>query len=367
MSKKSLLALSIVTLVIVVAAVISSQSRAPKSGTEKQQLFPDLATRVNDVATIEIRSGEDLVRIEKKDGAWAVREAYHYPARFDRLRRLVLGTVELYVLAGRTRNPSRYTELGVEDPEQENASSHLLTLKDDRGDILATLIVGRDRKSSAPGGSRGLYIRKPGSDQALLVEGELDVSADPRDWIEKDLLDVANDRISRTVIDYPDGSALGLVRKQGEEDFTIVDIPEGKEPESAFVLNNMGTFLNKLTIDDVRPADEFPLPGPQTRTTIRTYDGLIAHINSARTEDANYATLSFSVDEDLIRQKGDAEPGEPEETEAEDDIDVRQEAADLNDRVTGWVFVIPEYKYRALARPPDELFKEPEEAESEQS
>jgi len=42
MSKKSLLALSIVTLVIVVAAVISSQSRAPKSGTEKQQLFPDL-------------------------------------------------------------------------------------------------------------------------------------------------------------------------------------------------------------------------------------------------------------------------------------------------------------------------------------
>ncbi len=364
MSKKNLLILSLVTMVILTAAVITNQSRAPQSGIERQKLFPDLATRIDDIAVIEIQSGKDSVHISREGDTWVVQEAHNYPARFEKVRQLVLGTVELYVLAERTGNPSLYAELGVEDPQQQDASSHLLTFNTADGTVLTSLIVGHDRKSSAPGGTQGLYVRKPDAGKALLAEGTLDVSADPKDWIDKNLLNVANHRISRTVIEYPDGSTLSLVREQGEEDFTIVNIPEGKAPESSFILNNMGTFLSNLTIDDVRPADEFPLPEPHTRTTLGTYDGLVAHITSARTEDANYATLAFSVDEDLIRQDEAADSGESEEKPAGDDIDVRQEAADLNDTVAGWVFVIPDYKYRALVRQPDELLQDTESAES---
>ena len=43
------------TLVVVIAAVIVSQQRAPQTSREKTRLFPELAEKINDVSELIIR------------------------------------------------------------------------------------------------------------------------------------------------------------------------------------------------------------------------------------------------------------------------------------------------------------------------
>lgn len=365
MRNRNLLVLSLVTLVVLIAAMISSQNRAPQTEIERPLLFPDLAARVNDITDIVIESGETSIHVSRLADNWVVEEAHNYPARFDKIKKLVLATAEMRLLAERTRNPSLYPELGVEPADGANPGSHLLTLKDAAGNTLASVIVGKERKSAAPGGSRGLYVRKPDSDQALLVEGEVTVSTMVRDWIERDLINVSNDRISRVSLTYTDETSLVLTRGKGENDFSIEEIPDGKDAESAFIVNQMGTFLSNLTIDNVRARESFTFPEPQTTTTITTYDGLVATIVSATADGIHYASLEFSVDESIITA-GAVESQQQESSEGEN-TDIRQEAADLNSKVANWVYIIPDYKYRALVKQADELMKDIEAKDQQET
>lgn len=356
MSNKSLLVLSIATLVIIVAAVISSRDRAPRTAIETADLFPGLDGRVNEVSRIAIESPGGNVHILKGGTDWLVEEADNYPARFDKVKKLVLDMAALDVLSRKTSNPRFYPELGVEDPTSAGAASRLVTLTDPTGTELAAIILGNTR----PGVGGGQFVRKPGSDQALLAGTALDAPADPGEWIVTDLLDIATDRVMEVTIRHPDGETVVLTRPQGEQNFQVKDAPEGKESRSQYFTNQPAGFLSDLDIVSVKAADGFQFPESAVNTVIRTYDGLVASMTAAKVGDENHVTLDFSVDDSLLEDGGETEEiviGEQTQTP-----DIRQEAAELDARVSGWVFIIPQPKYLLLIKRPEELLKDAETA-----
>lgn len=359
MSNKSLLVLSIVTLVIIVAAVISSQDRAPRTAIETTELFPGLAGRVNDVSRIAIESQGGDVHILKGGTEWLVEEADNYPARYDRVKKLVLDMAALEVLSRKTSNPRFYPELGVEDPASAGAASRQVTLTDPTGTELAAIILGNPR----PGEGGGQYVRKPDSDQAVLAGTALDAPADPGEWIVTDLLDIAADRVMEVTIRHPDGETVVLTRPRGEQNFQVADAPEGQESRSQYFTNQPAGFLSDLDIVSVKAADGFQFPGSAVNTVIRTYDGLVASMTAAKIDDENHVTLDFSVDQSLLEDGGETEEiviGEQPQTQ-----DMREEAAELNTRVSGWVFIIPQPKYLLLIKRPEELLKDREAPEGD--
>ena len=360
MSNRRLLLLSFITLIIIVAAVISNKDRAPQTVIESADLFPGLKDQINDVAQISIESATASLNMKKQSENWLITEAGDYPARFDKIKQTVLSLADMKILSAKTSNPALFSELGVEDTTAEKSSSNLLTLKDAGGKSLAAVIVGNLRISDTAGDT-GVYLRKSGGNETWLTSGVLQVSSDVIEWIEQNLVNIADDRIMDTRIEHPDDSVLAISRLKGEEDFTVTEIPEGKESRSAYFINQTGTILSNLTVENVKAREGFVFPDTATKTTVRTYEGLIASITTANIEGANYIALDFTVDESLMTatttaatpDKPEQETiviGTPEKKAETAPIDVRKEAAELNSKVTRWVYTIPSSKYALLVK-----------------
>jgi hypothetical protein len=360
MSNRRLLILSFITLVIIIAAVISSKDRAPQSVIESAELFPGLKDQINNVAEITIESASATLNIKKQGENWLITEAGDYPARFDKIKQTALTVADMKILSAKTSNPSLFSELGVEDTTAEKSSSHVLTLKDAGGKALAAVIVG-NLKTSNTAGDTGVYVRKPGANETWLASGVLQVSSDVVEWIEQNLVNIADDRILDTRIEHPGGAVVSITRSKGEENFTVTDIPEGKEARSEYFVNQIGTILSNLTVENVKARTGFVFPDTATNTTVRTYDGLVAKITTANVDGANYIALDFSVDESLLSAAtatGDAANpaqeaiviGEQPEKNEPAPADVRKEAQDLNNKVARWVYTIPSSKYSLLVK-----------------
>jgi len=341
MRNRNLIVLSLITVIVIVAAVFSSQNRAPQTQIEQTALLPQLKDRVNDITEIIIESGTDAIHIARHEDNWLIQQADNYPAGFDKLRKLVLDTTALAIISDKTMNPALFIELGVEDPQQETAQSHLLTFKDNAGNTVVSIIVGNQSKGSIA----GFYVRKPGANDTYLVSGNLAVSTDIASWIDQNLLDIADARIRETTIERPDGIKLELIREQGQENFTLLNIPEDKQPKSAYFINQSTTFLSALTIDNLKSADAVLFPESTITTTIKTYDGLVASIQSAQIDWINHIAISFSVDDSIL---GDSDQADL----------IRQEATELNNKVANRVFVIPVSKYYLLDKNREELLED---------
>ncbi len=350
MSNKSILILASITIVIIIAATLSTRSRAPLSVIETPLLNPELKSRVNDVSQFIIESKEESVHITRQDNNnWVVMQSDNYPAQFDMVKKLILEMSDLTILSEKTSNPALYSELGVEDHTDENSDSKLLSLLDSTGETIASIIIGDKR------GMDSLYVRNAASSNSFQVKGQPEVSADPKDWIVKELLNIDNKRVMEVTIEHPDDEMLILKREQGSENFALQTLPEGRKTRSEYFTNQPGTFLADLSIQDAKSQENFTYPQDQVITAIKTYDGLVATIHSAKIDNINHASLSFSVDENLI-QAGDS-PQEGivigEQTDASPNV--RLEAKNLNEKVRNWVFIIPQSKQLLLSKRTEEL------------
>ena len=357
MKQRTLLILTIITVIVATAAVISSRSRAPQSSIEKPLLFPALGGRINDVGEIVIQGKGKTLNLIKKGDDWVIRQAGGHPALFSKVKPVIIGISELRVVDKKTRNPELYPRLGVEDPAGKRAKSYLVTLKSKSGD-LASLIVGHRQKSSAPGGSTGLYVRLPDQASSLLVEGNVDVSANVTDWVERNLFNIAANRIKSIRISHPGEADLVLSRDSDVGKFTIENLPRDKEPQTDVILSRMQTLLENFFINNIKSSDEVQFPDNRVVTTVRTFDGLVATITSARVHDENLSRFSFAFDESVAQKSAASSKEDQDKTGGDAKPDVKTEADTLNGKYSPWVFVIPDFKFDLLTKDTDKLVKD---------
>lgn len=347
MRARNLVILAVITLVIITAAVVASLSRAPQSGKEKTLLFPELKDTINNTSEVIIRGQDRAVTLLKQDGRWVVQQADGYPADFEKLKPLLVGMTALRIVEEKTSTPELYPRLGVEDPDDPNASSHLLVLKDDSGQTLAELIVGKSRRDPASADGGGLYVRPPDQAQSLLVEGQLTVSSQITDWFDQHLFNIKPDRIESIVIRHPDGDTVTVSRDEPGDDFNVEPMPEGRKPQSELILTRMSTILENTFAVNVTSRETFTFPEDHVNTTILTFDGLVAEARAVRQDDRNYVAFRFIVDESRVSTA--------EEEEDDSTADIYSEAEKYNDVVSGWVFTLPDHRFDLLTRTLNDL------------
>ena len=350
------------TAIVVIAAVVVSQQRAPQTSREKTSLFPELAGKINDVSELVIRDGETTLTVQRVSDRWGIAEADDYPALVDDVKQAVLAVSDLQVVAEKTSNPDLYKRLGVEDPDSLGATSHLLTLKSN-GDELARLIVGETRRSKSASSAPGLYVRIPGQQHALLVEGRLSVSADIIQWIKRDIVNIEGDRVSAVHIQPADGQEVSLERAEPGDDLVLQNIPEGKEQQSEYLISRIATILENVYVDAVRREDSFDYSRPDAVINVTTFDGLVADIETVKSGEHTHARFSFSA------QPGRADNGETAEEDSTDDEEIRvtpeQEAETLNRLAEGWAYQLSISKAELFNQSLSDLVREPEEEEPE--
>ncbi|MGQ0656949.1 MAG: DUF4340 domain-containing protein [Chromatiales bacterium] len=373
MSKRTLL-FALLTLFVAGAAWYISQLRAPQTDVGMPPLYPELGTQVNDVAGVEIESRADKVVLVNAGEGWAIENRDRYPARFEDIKRTILRIAELKILEPKTKLPQMYPHIGVEDVAADKSASTRVTMKDASGGTLASLLIGKERPAAGGPIKAARYVRKAGAAQAYLVEGELEVAADPMAWTDRELLNIAATRIREVTIEHPGKPALTIRRDKPEDiDLRLKEIPEGYKAKSAATVTSLATALEQLRFEDVRAKNTTAWPSDSTVTTLHGFDGLVAVVRTARIDNRSYSRFEFAFDpagvtalpaaetpkEDTPSAApiGDA-PAKPEPEKPE--VSVTDEVKALNERVQNWVYVLPEYKQSMLMRTMDDLIAKQE-------
>jgi len=358
MKGKHLSLLAIATGIFVLVAILLAYLDAPQSVQSKKWLFPELHEQINDLAEISIQSNEQSLSLVKHGTEWQIKQADHYPARFGKIKQTAVALGDLQILAEKTSNPALYKTLGVEDPLAEEASSLLLSFKDGEKNLLLEIIIGKLRQNKAPGGKPGRYVRLPESEQALLVEGEINVSVDATDWFARELLNIRSERIRSVQIRHGDHAEIKIHRDDKEAAFTLEPIPAGRTSDAAAIAR-LPALLENIYIDNVQADEDQLADAESVLTTVTTFDGLVARINSAEIDGKPSIKLAFAYEQATAEEK-DSQSADSAD-DAADAPAVKTEIEQLNQRVSNWRYEIPVYQFELFRKRAEDLLEKTED------
>ena len=370
---RTVLVLGIVTLVAVGAVLfVERGSDTPEPGGET--VFPALLERLNGVTRVRVTGSEGTFTLARDGGAWVVEEKERHPADPDRVHKLLVGAAGMTRLEPKTSNPERYPRLWLEDPAGEDARSVGLVLEDASGAVLADWVLGDRRPSKSDASRTELYIRVADDPQAWLVEGSVPGGDKIIDWLDRAVARIDRERLRTAEVSHADGAVVAVSKEAPpDSDFVLRDIPEGRETDSQYRINDIGRFLEDLRFEDVAPASSLDFAGSaDKRLEITTFDGLRIRVDSVMRDGDAWVRLHAEVDEGLVEQAAGADAGASDAESGTEPLDtssgalrpldeVRTEAERMNARWQDWAYELPSFKRDYIAKRMDELTREIEQ------
>lgn len=370
----------VIAVVVLFAAVFLLDRQGDGGGEADELLFPNLKEQLDAVTEVTISDADGEVTIVREGDQWVVPAKGGYAANTGTLRDLLIAIAEARKIERKTSNSEYYDRLGVQAPDEEGSTGTLVEAAGPEGAAFS-LILGD------PAQQEYRYARIPDEAQSWLVDRNPDVPDDDAGWLASDIVDIPSSGIQSVSITHADGETIRL-RKQSEDvaNFTIEDIPEGRELSYPSVGNSIAAAIDGLALEDVRPVaggDE-STEGTSATTVYTTFDGLQLTIDSTTAEDEIWIELraeAVPVEAAEPEAAGETEAAEPaeqdgepsqeedpqaaEESESEEaeSPDPAEQAETINARVSGWEYRIPEYKANQLTRRWEDLLADPETEE----
>lgn len=363
MNSKTLYALSGLTVILIGATVFLTPAPVSERAAPGERMFPNLDPKtVNSADSLAVTAKGKSFTVYRKDGAWLVKEMSDYPADPAQVRKALFSLTELRPYEAKTKEAARLAKLELEDPKGKDAQSKQLTVKDKDGKVLADVIYGKANTTNVILGKEMVYVRKAGSDQAWLAEGDPSLKAEPLDWVTRSVIDVKVDRVKDAETKSPKGELVLHIAKEkaDDKDFAIKNLPAGRKPKEARTIGYVAEALDGVNLDDVKKAGEIDFEKNAIGTgTWRTFDGLVIKARMAEVDKKFWVALAAEVDEAaLLTEKPKAD------SKLKDADSVRKEAAEINSRVRAWAYHLPTTSSRFMSWKLEDLL-EPEKKEEE--
>jgi hypothetical protein len=384
MNSKTLIGLGVAAAVAVAIAAGISASRKPvaESAGGGGDVVPGLAAHINDVRRISLTgSGQKrIATLTKTDNGWTLEEKGGYRADAGKVREYLLKLSQSQLTEPKTSNEARYAEIGVNDVGAADAKGLLVAFEGLPQP--AQLIVG----IANPRGD-STYVRRAGDKQSWLAKGSLIPDRTAASWLDRSIVDLPATRVREIAWTRADGKSVRVVKSKREDvNYTVADLPKGRELSSEFAANTQGTSLAGLNFDDVIAAAEAspPADGKVYRATFASFDGLVVDMTGWKKDEKFYAQFRTRKDEAAfdasvaaaaVGTKPDAKPETPvvpsgEATAAAAASDPPQdkaalaakldaEVATLAKRFDGWTFVLPAYKAANFDKSVEDFLKPP--------
>jgi hypothetical protein len=322
--------IAVAVLALGAALYLTSAHRQGARAGDGEKLYPDLQAHLDDVTELKVyTAGPKLaVTLTKNAQGWAVAERAGYPADVARIRELLLALAKARTVERKTGVAANFPALGVEDLETPEASGKRIDLTG----VPLSLLIGKapDRQST--------YVRKAGEPQSWQVDVALNADADPKRWLEADVLEIPAKRV-KSVETRIAGQAPWAIAKAAatETEFKVTGIPKGREPVSPAAAGEQASMLAALQLEDVRAKPATPAPAAAS-ATLQTFDGLTLQLEGVVEGDRHFVRIQPSTSADAAE-------------------DVRKEGAAIERATRGFELEIPAYKYSQLFKPLAELLQ----------
>ncbi len=351
---RNLLILLILTVLVLLAVFNSS----PKTDEAAQlRLLPTLAARVNDVATVTVKGAGDasVATLTRGDSGWTLVERDGFPVDVGLVRQLLLALGDATLIEPKTARPANYAALGVEDVTAADAKGLAVSLAG-LGETVG-VIVGN-------AGQGGTFVRRVGEEQSWLADFSVPVARETTGWLLRQILDIPSADVQRITLSSTAGDFIEISKDSREQtDFSVTNVPAGRELVNATVANSIGNALANLQLDDVQPLDAVELDEKTVfNAEFLTFEGLGVLVTAFVDGDARKVQLKTRFDEAQAAQFLPPEPVAEEGKEvdagkkaafeaAKQRVETaRERAATLAAQTAKWIYSIPAFRYDNFAK-----------------
>ena len=346
MKNSRLLILVVAAAILVGLAFWSGRAHRPHKPPQiGKPVLADLP--LNDIRRIEISQAEKSVSLANTGAGWVAESLFNYPADFSKIRNNLLTLRNLTV-----GDVQRGTQL---DP----TNTTLVDLQDKSGKSLGTLRLGevRNKSNSDTGWSapNGRSVAANADDTVFLVKDPLSAfEPDAKTWIDSEIANLPSAEIATIAFTGPDG-AFTLDRASGSLQLSGRGLATNETFDSSKTYGTESA-LNHLRLADLAdPAlgdDQTGIATGHTYT-VTTQAGEIytARIGSgAPGRSDRYFRLAVSA--------------QPVSTNAIERAAATQKAADLNAKVSPWLYLISSWSADSMTRSRTYFIKPPEPPKS---
>ncbi|MBI1208158.1 MAG: DUF4340 domain-containing protein [Azospirillum sp.] len=363
MRQKNLQVLAGLTAAVAVLAGIAALQHQSSSTNREglpRPIFEGLAAKINGVISLTVAGQDKSVTVSRPSPdstAWTVVDRGGYPASADLVKKAVVGLAELQATEPRTAEPDKYARLGVDDIDHAGSTALRLSLRDASGE-LAALLHGKAAGYGGADGRDTFYARKPGEAESWLVEGQLELNADPVHWVAKDLPKLRESEVRSVTIAQPGSTKLEISRSSPEQhDFVLAKPPEGSKPKSAEV-NRIAGALEYLAFDDVAKYDA-ALFKDAAVATFHGFDGVTITVRTARKDGKAWLAFGAAFEAGPSAEPAKSSPeakGPPDAANSESEKpqrsaeDARQRVKAIEERYPAWAYRVSDFAAEALTR-----------------
>ena len=343
-NRRLLGALGVTTAVALGLAVWLNRPIAEQQSNDTQAFIPALKAQRDSVNALQIKTKQQTLTLQMQDNQWRVNERDGFVANNAKIRDLLTALGEAKIAETKTADPTRYAKLGVEDGGDKSLS--LIVKAGEQ--VLADFIAGSSVYRPA-----GHYVRRVNEAPSYLIDRELQIGREVRDWIDADLIKLPATKIVKIerllvppaiqCIKAPcEAINFSLSKASGSAEFMLDNLPANKEMQAAPIVSGLSDVMNGLTANDVVKADKLNTQGAkQTVTRFYSDDKQIVTLTYSALNDKHYVAFALQAADDAS---------------AETKAALEKQAAKLQ----GWTFEINSYKGEGLARGIDELTQKKE-------
>jgi hypothetical protein len=321
--------------VLAVVAVLQQASLvAPKFA--QRAFFPGLTDSINNVGEIAVTTKTGTFHVRLNQGKWSVVEKGNFPADPAQARSVAAGVAGLTTLEPKTARADWLNFVGLGAPDKGGDAVDV-KLTDNMGKPMADVLVGKSQGTADDLGRTQLYVRKPNENQTWLVRGNLAPKPNAADWLDKNVINIARDRVKGASVTPTTGPGYNLSRDSKEQqDFKLLDMPPGRQLSFEGSPDGVGSALIGFDFNDVAKADQFDFSkAPQSVT--HTFDGLDVTVKIATKGMDRWATIA-AAGTNPMRQT---------------------EAMGINARLSGWAFKLAPEKADQFLATRETLLKPP--------
>ena len=376
MTRKNIQVLAAVVVALVLLLVVLDTGDDRGSDTGARPLLAGFEAHANDARRVHVLHPEaEGFTLQRDEDGWVVSARDAYPADVATLRQLIIALADAGIVEDKTSNPDLYERLSVDDPEDGGSGTKI----EITGEGFSYSVILGD---TAQRNFR--YARLPDQATSHLIDRNPDVPENVEDWLVPEVLDVPADRIRSVSITHADGETIAVEKADAAlTDFSVLDVPEGRELSYATVGNGIAGALANLELEDVRAAVESTA---DTRLRFETWDGLelIAEVSAEVGTDGDEHWITFAAafvppptdaPVPAVGADGNVTDGVINADPVSDDpvldvaepivstADVELEVIDINDRLSGWQYRLPDFKKNLLTRRWDDILKAADDEE----
>src|SRR5437763_1767755 len=188
------------------AAAVFQQSSSSAPRFQDDPFFACLSDRPPQLGDIAITTKAGAFHVRLQQGKWVIAERNNFPADPSQLRSTALGLADLTVLEPKTGRADWLSYVGLIAPDK-GGDAVAVKISDTNGKSIGDVLIGHTEGAPDTLGRNALYLRHPNENQSWLARGSLTLKSNATDWLDRNVLNIARDRIKGATVTPEKGPA----------------------------------------------------------------------------------------------------------------------------------------------------------------